>query len=124
MSAQEPRRLQSARGVIKRLISECGSKDIYTITREEVEWAQAQLWLRPPPKVSEGDRLITIEEAHQITRRPHQTLHSWVRKGHLEEEGREPFRARGGGKILVSETRVRHLHENPPLRTGRPPKGS
>ncbi len=65
--------------------------------------------------------LITLEEASEkYTLRPDR-IRMWIRRGHLEEGGRQRFHAPGGGKILVNEDDIAHLCANPP-KDGRPPK--
>ena len=65
--------------------------------------------------------LVTLDDAAAKYGIPRTTLENWVRVGHLEEQGRERFPARGGGKILVDEREVAFLAHNRP-KTGRPRK--
>ncbi len=65
-------------------------------------------------------RLITLQEASERHAIPYNTLLAWVYRGTLQEQGREKYPARGGGKVLVSDEEVAHLKEHPPKRTGRP----
>lgn len=63
--------------------------------------------------------LITLAEASGRFSISVGALRNWVTRGRLEIRGREQFRARGGGKILIDATDVENLIQNPP-RPGRP----
>ena len=65
--------------------------------------------------------LITLEEAVQQFAVSIGRLNTWIAREHLQVKGRQPFPARGGGKVLVDQNDVQQLVDHPP-KQGRPPK--
>ena len=63
--------------------------------------------------------LITLAEASARYSIPHGTLNGWVQNGRLPVRDREPFAARGGGKVLVDAEDIEELIRNKP-QPGRP----
>ena len=71
--------------------------------------------------VTKPEDLITLDQAVEDFGIPLGTLYRWMHVGHLREQGRERFPARGGGKVLVDRNDVAELAEHRP-KPGRPPK--
>ena len=68
-------------------------------------------------------KLITIEAAAEKFQMGVHTIHTYLKRGHLEEKGRQKFAAPGGGKILIDENELVALLEHPP-KPGRPRKSN
>ena len=68
------------------------------------------------------DGLIEVPEASKKYDIPLQTLHTWLRRGHLRPIGRKRDRGPGGGHIVVSEADLIQCRDTPKSKGGRPPK--
>ena len=86
--------------------------------RVDVDPGQNETSLPMFDELPEG--LIDLPAAASKYARSRHTLHAWVRQGRLPVVARLKGPARGGGFLLVSESAVVALLEDPPRR-GRPP---
>lgn len=131
---------ETFRETIRRLIRKYGREVVKSITSEEVAVAKGKPCGPTSPEyvdpfisnksfargvpaagsTEQSSRLATLKEMSIKYGMPYGTLLYWAQIGRLQIKGREPFSARGGGKLLVDELEVVKLKSHPPRR-GRPP---
>ena len=84
-----------------------------------------QLGLRMCERVYEEEEvppwLIDIPSASKKHGISVQTIHTWLRRGHLFTQGRKRAAAKNGGYHLVSEEELLQCRDTPKSKGGRPP---